>query len=82
MEKKINLSLSTFQKSDCSLAQEGFLLYFNAVFSGFYLEEILPTSGSWLTVSHSFLHWEFSKISAFYVYICGSWKRMHKGFPA
>lgn len=39
-------------------------------------------SSIWLTVSHfsvSFLHWEFSKISAFYVYISGSWKRLHKG---
>lgn len=32
------------------LSTEGYLLYFNAVLSGFYLEEILPTSGSWLSV--------------------------------
>lgn len=82
MVKKINLAFATFRKSDkCSLTQEGYGIYFNAVLSGFYLKEILPTSGSWLTVSHSFLHWEFSKISAFYVYVSGSWKRTHLRIP-
>lgn len=65
MEKKINLAFATFRKSDkCSLAQGGHGLHFNAVLSGFYLDEILPTPGNWLTVS-CVLHWNFQNFLPF-----------------